>query len=180
MDTHPAPHAAVFEPDGVSRRDVLIRAGAGGLALALLAQARNAASAQEGTPVPGMPEGVTQEALIPIPIRMEDLPTEPFSLVLARLTLEPGAVIPASSFPFIDIIYVEDGELVCPGEEGRWVYAPDGSVTGSGAGELPIPAGSAIYHAPNSVDGARNDGTVPVVSLVIDFMPDSMMATPTP
>ena len=180
MDTHPSSHAVAFEPDGVSRREVLIRAGAGGLGIALLAQAPNVARAQEGTPVPGMPEGVTQTTLIPIPIRLEDVPAEPFSLVLARLTLEPGAEIPASSLPFIDMAYIEEGELTCPGEEGRWVYAPDGSVTGSGAGVLPVPTGHAIYHAPNSVDGARNDGSVPVVSLIVDFLPDSMMATPTP
>jgi hypothetical protein len=176
MDTHRSIDSSAFGSDGVSRR-LLLRIGAGGLTLGLLAHAPAAVSAQEGTPVPGMPEGVTSETLITIPIR--DMPTESFSLVLARLTLEPGAVIPASSLPYIDIVYVEEGSLICPGEEGRWVYAPDGSVTASGSGELPIPAGHAIYHAPNSVDGARNDGTEPVVSLTIDFIPDEMMATPT-
>lgn len=177
MDTHPSSYPAAFEPDGVSRRDVLIRVGAGGLALALLAHAPNTASAQEGTPVPGMPEGTALETLIGIPI--SDMPTEPFTLVLSRLTVEPGATIPDSSVAFVDIAYIESGDLTCPGGDGRWVYAPDGTVTASGAGDLPVPAGHAIYIAPNALDGARNDGTEQVVALTIDLIPDAMMATPT-
>jgi hypothetical protein len=178
MDTHPSSHAAVFESDGVSRRDVLIRVGAGGLALALLAHAPDAASAQEGTPVPGMPEGTTLETLVGIPIR--DMPTEPFTLVLSRLTMKPGATLPDSTLPFVEILYTESGDVICTGGDGRWVYAPDGTVTASGAGDLPVPVGHGIYTAPNALDGARNDGTEPVMALTIDLIPDSMMATPTP
>jgi hypothetical protein len=178
MDTHRSDHPTPLRTDGISRREVLVRVGAGGLAAALLANSPVVAAAQEATPSPegGLPPGVGFTPLIPIPIT--DMPQEPFTLVLTRFTLEPGSSVPISSVAYPEILYTETGTVTCPGEEGRWVYAPDGSVTASGAGDLVVPAGSAIYHAPNALDGAGNQGTEPVSALIIDFVPTSSMATP--
>ncbi|HEY7032982.1 MAG TPA: hypothetical protein VH482_16675 [Thermomicrobiales bacterium] len=178
MDTHLSPHPAPARSDGVSRREVLLGIGVSGLGIALFARGIEAASAQDATPAAnGLPPGVGLTPLITIPIR--DMPTAPFSLSLTRLTLEPGASVPNSSVPFPEIAFTESGTLTCPGGDGRWVYAPDGTVTASGPGDHPVPAGSAIYTAPNALDGARNDGTEPVSALVIDLVPAEGAATPT-
>jgi hypothetical protein len=180
MDIYRSDDPAPVRSDGVSRREVLLRIGAGGAAVALFAHGIDVASAQDATPAAsaeaGLPPGVGFTPLIPIPIT--DMPQEPFTLVLTRFTLEPGSSVPISSVAYPEILYTETGTVTCPGEEGRWVYGPDGSVTASGAGDLQVPAGSAIYHAPNALDGAGNEGTEPVLALIIDLVPTSSMATP--
>ena len=70
-----------FELDGLSRRQVLLRVGAGGLAAALGAQKVGVAYAQDATPAAdsGLPEGVNMAASFgAFPVR--DLPTEPFTI----------------------------------------------------------------------------------------------------
>jgi hypothetical protein len=177
MDTRRSDDSGPVRSDGVSRREVLLGIGAGGLTIALFARGIEAVAAQEATPsAGGLPPGVALTPLINIPV--PDVPTGPFTLSLTRLTLEAGASIPESTVPFPEIAYVESGTLMCPGGDGRWVYAPDGTVTASGAGDYPVPAGSAIYVAPNALDGGRNDGTEQVVALVIDFIPAEDMGTP--
>jgi quercetin dioxygenase-like cupin family protein len=175
METHRADDTDVLEPDGLSRREVLLRIGAGGLAVALAAQAVETAHAQEATPAPvgevsGMPEGVTLIPLGGFPVH--DLPTEPFTIRMMRVTLEPGAVVPPGAVPYPAAAYVEAGEVVLvPEGGGRWVYGPDGELLDSGTMEMVFPVGTWCYTSPNTVDGVRNEGTDQASILGIELVP---------
>jgi len=153
---------------------VLLGIGASGLAAAFAIQTVETVRARDSTPAAdsGMPEGMNFSALgggIPIP----DLPTEPFTIQVGRLTLEPGVATPLSSSPYPAMAYVEEGEgLICPpAGEGRWVYDAEGKVMHSGAGEFPLPLGTWCYTAPDTMDGVRNDGTDQASILLIDLVP---------
>lgn len=176
METHRAADPDVLEPDGLSRREVLLRIGAGGLAVALAAQAVETAHAQEATPAPvgevsGMPEGLTLIPLGGFPVH--DLPTEPFTIRVVRVTLEPGAVVPPGAVPYPVGAYVEAGEVVLvPEGEGRWIYGPDGELLDSGTmEEMVLPVGTWFYTSPNTVDGLRNDGPDQASILGIELVP---------
>jgi mannose-6-phosphate isomerase-like protein (cupin superfamily) len=169
----------VSAESAVSRRTIL-GVTITGAAITLLARGGAAVSAQEATPAAegGMPPGVGVQPLITVPLK--DLPSTPVNLDLIQLTMEPGADSPATSaHGVVEVGYVQSGTLTCPGGEGRAVYAPDGTITASGAGDLVIPAGSAWYVPPDALDGARNDGTEPVTALLIHFPPMEDTATPT-
>jgi hypothetical protein len=169
----------VSAESAVSRRTIL-GVTVTGAAITLLARGGAAVSAQEATPAAegGMPPGVGVQPLITVPLK--DLPSTPVNLDLIQLTMEPGADSPATSaHGVVEVGYVQSGTLTCPGGEGRAVYAPDGTITASGAGDLVIPAGSAWYVPPDALDGARNDGTEPVTALLIHFPPMEDTATPT-
>ncbi len=165
--------------DGLSRRTV-VSAGASGLALALLARSYSRAAAQEGTPAAegGMPEGVAATGLTNIPIPAADVPEGGFTLSVARLTFEPGAVSPESTLPFPEIAFVESGTLMCPGGAPRYIIAADGSVREIGEGDFPVNTGESIYVPPGVLDGGRNDGTEQVSILIFDLMPTEEMGTP--
>jgi hypothetical protein len=177
METHRAADPDVLEPDGLSRRDVLLRIGAGGLAVALAAHGVETAHAQEATPAPvgevsGMPEGVTLIPLGGFPVH--DLPTEPFTIRVLRVTLEPGAVVPPGAVPYPVGAYVEAGEglILSPeGEGGRWLYGPDGEELDSGTKEMVMPVGTWLYTSANTVDGLRNDGPDQATILGIELVP---------
>lgn len=162
----------------LSRRQAVLQVGIGSVALALVSHGFRVAQAQEATPPAGLPPGVSVTPLISVPIPATDVPAGPITVSLTRVTLEPGASIPESSAAYPEIAYTESGTLTCPGGDGRWVYGPDGTVTASGAGDLTVPTGSAIYVQPNALDGARNDGTEMVSVLVVDLIPAKEMATP--
>ncbi len=166
----------VLEPDGLSRREVLLRIGAGGLAVALVTHGVETAHAQEATPAPvgevsGMPEGVTLIPLGGFPVH--DLPTESFTIRVVRVTLEPGAVVPPGAVPYPVGAYVEAGKVVLvPEGGGRWVYGPDGELLDSGTmEEMVLPVGTWFYTSPNTVDGLRNDGTDQASILGIELIP---------
>ena len=164
MDTRRPDDAVSPDPPGLSRREALLRVGAGGLAAALAAQGIKAVAAQEATPAAN--ELVVAEPLTAIPL--DQLPPGPATLELTRITFLPGFDSPpASAHGVLEVIYVESGAVVCPGGEGRTVYGPDGSVTASGAGDLPVPAGSAIVIPPDAVDGLYNQEAEPAVALFV-------------
>src|SRR5688572_16923685 len=155
-------HAPV-QSDGLSRREALLRDVAGGLALALLARGVDVARAQEGTPAPegGLPPGV---AIVPgTSALVEDMPPAPVQVSIYRITLEPGASVPVSTFPFPSVSLVEQGTLICPGGAGRVVIAADGSTREVGDEEVTINTGEGLYVPANVGDGARNDGTEQIV-----------------
>lgn len=178
MDTPQPADRVSASADTISRRDVVIALGASGLTLTLLAHGSRSVAAQEATPAAaGLPPGVALAPLIQVPL--EEIPTAPITLALTRLTMEPGVSVPESSVPdILEIAYVEEGTLICPGAEGRTVYGPDGTELASGAGELEVPTGGAIVVPPNVVDGARNDGDVVLSVLLIDLAPGTDAATP--
>jgi quercetin dioxygenase-like cupin family protein len=168
------------EASDLSRR-TLLSAGTTGLALALLARNVSQARAQDSTPAAegGMPAGVGIKPIIDIPVRLEDVPSGAFKISLYDLTLEPGAVIPQSSFPYPNSVYVESGTLVCPGQGPRYLIHADGSVEEfADEGDITINTGEAIYHPPDVIDGAENRGTDQVVLLAVDLVPIEEMATP--
>lgn len=173
MDTHRPDDLAASRSDSVSRREVLLRAGAGGLAVALLSNGIESTLAQDATP-----PSVQSMPLFSVPVT--DMPTAPFTITMSRGTLEPGAV-GGGSAPFPRIVYVEAGEkIVCPpAGEGRVLYSPDGKVLASGGGEFPFPVGTACYTSPNSLDGIRNDGTDRGSILSFALVPTTE-GTPTP
>ena len=180
METHRADDPNALEPDGLSRRDVLLRIGTSGLAVALAAQGIETAHAQESTPAPvghvgdvsGMPEGVTLIPLGGFPVH--DLPTEPFTIRMMRVTLEPGAVVPPGAVPYPVGAYVEAGEglILSPeGEGGRWLYGPDGEELDSGTKEMVMPVGTWLYTSANTVDGLSNEGPDQATVLGIELVP---------
>ena len=176
----PSPVSSSPELAALSRRTV-VGAGATGLALALLVRSVSQAGAQDSTPAAegGMPAGVGIKPIIDIPVRLEDVPSGPFMISLYDLTLEPGAVIPQSSFPYPNSVYVESGTLVCPGQGPRYLIHADGSVEEfADEGDITINTGEAIYHPPDVIDGAENRGTDQVVLLAVDLVPIEDMATP--
>jgi hypothetical protein len=174
FDDNPVPESA-----GVTRRTI-VGASATGLALALFARAYSQAAAQDATPEAegGMPEGMSISPVLEGAV-IDDMPPAPVGITIFRMTLEPGAVTPVSTFAFPSLGYSESGTTTCPGEEGRVVFGADGTVQASGAGDLPVPTGSSIYTPANVGDGARNDGTEPTTMLMIQFIPAEEMATPT-
>jgi hypothetical protein len=119
----------------------------------------------------GLPEGVGVVSLSSVPIR--DLPTEPFTIVVSRLTLEPGAVVPNSTVPYPSVAYVEKGEgVICPpGGEGRFITDAEGKLVDSGAIEMAFPVGTWCYTTPNTMDGVRNDGTEQATGLILELIP---------
>ena len=181
MDTHRLGDPAPSHSDDISRRQVLLRVGTGGLAVALAAHGIQAARAQDATPPMGggLPEGVNAMPLAMVPIT--DMPTGPFTIMLTRITLEPGVVIPNSALPYPSLAYVEAGEgLVCPpADDGRVLYRPDGEVVASGGEEFAFPLGTTCYTAPNSLDGVRNDGPDQAALLIVDMVPTTE-GTPAP
>ena len=161
---------------GLSRRTALGRTGAVVAALGLGARVGRTA-AQEATPAAaspsadsGLPAGVALESLSAVPIR--DLPTEPFTLVMYRITMEPGTSLPNAALPYVSMTYTEKGDFVCPpGGEGRYIYDAEGKVVDSGAGEMTYPEGMWCYTAPDAMDGISYDGDEPGSLLGIEFVP---------
>ncbi len=160
----------------LSRRKVLLGIGASGLAAALATQKVEAAFAQDATPraasAPGgLPEGTGFELLGNVPIR--DLPTEPFTILVSRLTMEPGSEFPNSSLPYPSMTYIEKGtDLICPpGGEGRFITDAEGNPVDSGADEMAFPLGTWCYTEPNTMDGLRNDGTDQASILSLELVP---------
>jgi quercetin dioxygenase-like cupin family protein len=180
MATCRSEDSALVRSGGVSRREALLGIGATGLAAVAFAKGLATARAQEATPAPagGLPPGVGIAPVIDIPIRPEDVPTGPFKVSVYHLTMEPGAVIPESSFPYPNTVYVESGTLVCPGFGPRYIIGADGSVREVGDEDATINTGEAIYHPPDVVDGAENRGTEVVSLLAVDLVPGEAMATP--
>jgi hypothetical protein len=94
--------------------------------------------------------------------------------------VEPGVTVPAEAFPFPALMYIETGESACPGEAGRIVYAPDGSILDMAgeSGTQYIPEGTTQYIPAGIPDGAGNEGTSLMSSLVISFAPAETDGTP--
>jgi hypothetical protein len=157
----------------LSRRTLLLGIGASGLAAALTIQKVEATLAQDATPRVGseLPEGVGFTSLSSVVIR--DMPTQPFKIVVSRITLEPGAVVPNSALPYPSMVYLEKGdEVICPpGGEGRFITDAEGKLVNSGGDEMAFPAGTWCYTTPNTMDGVRNDGTDQASGLSLELVP---------
>jgi hypothetical protein len=178
MDTHRSDDRFSQDFDGISRREALL-VGSGGLAAAIFALRAMPVRAQESTPdtTGGMPEGVN--VMPGVTVNVEDMPPAPVQVAVYRITIEPGATAPISTFPFPGLVVVEQGTLTCPGAAGRVVVKPDGTSTTTGDEEVIVNTGESIYVPANVADGARNDGADQIILTAVDFMPGGDMATPT-
>ena len=155
-----------FTVIGLSRREMVLRLSAAGLGIALATRNAAPALAQDE-----LPEGTAFTPLGGAPIA--DLPEKPFTLQVSRITMEPGALFPNSSFPYPTLAYIEKGTgFICPpGGEGRWIYDADGKLIASGGDEMAFPESAWCYTAPDTMDGLRNDGDEQGSFLAFDFVP---------
>jgi hypothetical protein len=76
---------------------------------------------------------------------------------------------------------METGTTACPGGAGRIGYGPDGTVIEETTGEgiQHTPAGATQYIPANVPDGAGNEETELMSSIIIEFVPVEQTATPT-
>jgi hypothetical protein len=170
----------------LSRRSVVLGTAVG-ISVVMLTRGAGVASAQEATPAPdatpeaegGLPPGMASIPLTNVPIREEDVPRGPFMISVYRVTHEPGAGVPPSTFAYPGFAYVETGTLTCPGAAPRYLIRADGSVEEVGDEDVTVNTGESIYIPPNVLDGARNDGTDFLSVLGVDLVPMEAMATPT-
>ncbi len=100
----------------ISRRAAVLRAGAGGLGLALALRAVTAA-AQEATPEEtGLPEGVS--VAFPPLITPFALPEEPGAVQVIWLVMEPNTAVPTHPHPFSEFAFMLAGTAMFLTEEG--------------------------------------------------------------
>jgi hypothetical protein len=183
---------------GVSRRTVVVGMAAGAAATGLLACNRGpatsaivaptAATTQEGTPAagecvatapPADASGVGLASLLVGGI-VRDMPTGPVEVRISRFTLKPGTPFDAAALPYPSLMYIETGASDCPGGAGRIVYGPDGAILDetTGEGVQHIPTGTTQYIPASVPDGAGNEGTELMSSILIEFVPVEPGATP--
>jgi hypothetical protein len=175
-----------IETQHVSRRTAIGRLVIGGAA-ALLAQ--DHAVAQEATPTSGQcvataplsEDGIGFVSLLVGGI-IHDMPAGPVEIRLSRFTLEPGTPFPPSAISYPALMYIEIGASDCPGGAGRIVYAADGTILDetTGDGVQHIPTGTTQYIPAGVPDGAGNEGTDLMSSLIIEFIPIEANANAAP
>jgi len=193
MDEHPG-----MARLGVSRRTVVVGMAAGAAATGLLACNRGpatsatvaptAATTQEGTPAAGECVATAPAAdasgvgLAPLLVGgiVRDMPTGPVEVRISRFTLNPGTPFDAAALPYPSLMYIETGASDCPGGAGRIVYGPDGAILDetTGEGVQHIPTGTTQYIPASVPDGAGNEGTELMSSILIEFVPVEPGATP--
>jgi hypothetical protein len=160
-----------FPHADVSRRDVVVRLGAGGVAALLLAATRSmGGTAQDASPAasPVGAVGVTAQ-----PMGVGQPTTAPgLELSLRRITIAPGGAIPAHSHPGALVIFVEAGTF------GYTTLGGTAQLTRAAAEGTPAPAeampmGTEVLLNPGDwlftedpEDDVRNAGEDDVVLLV--------------
>jgi hypothetical protein len=175
--------------EDVSRRAAIRAFVISGAGAALLAQDHRSARAQEATPDPSqcVATAPTMDesgiAFVPLLVGgiIHDMPPGPIEIRISRLTMAPGTVIPAAAAPHPALMYIETGTTACPGAAGRIVYATDGNIVeeSTGDGVQYTPAGSTQYIPAGIPDGAGNEETDLMSSIIIEFVPVAQRATPT-
>jgi len=134
------------------------------------------AVAQESTPIAGpeLPPGVTAEFIAGAPLT--ELPANPGLVVLVRLTLEPGTILPPEpNDPTGALVSIESGVLtirstgpltVSRASEEDFVLEPIAADT-----ETTLSPGDALYVGPFQATEVRNDGDEPAVFLLVNILP---------
>lgn len=157
------------------------------LGLALVAPRAGGVAAQEATPgAEGEPEGVVFE---PLAVTAGVALPSPGDLVVVRITLAPGAVLPSDpNDPSLGMVLLESGELTIRLDKPATItragtFAP-AIATAEATGTFPAPeetvaanqtatlrAGD-VFYAPASAGGEiRNDGAEPAVGLIFIVAP---------
>ena len=185
------------QPDGkrrsesqeMCRRTAIRGVVIGGAAAALFSGDRPLVQAEEPTPGGGQcvatAPSLDESGIASVPLLVggivRDMPEGPIEVRISRLAMAPGTVIDAAVVPYPALMYIETGTTACPGAPGRIVYAPDGTMVEESmtAGVQYTPAGSTQYIPANIPDGAGNEGTGLMSSIVIEFVPVEQAATPT-
>jgi len=175
------------ESRDVNRRTAIGRMLISGTAAALFTH--DSAVAEEASPAAGQcvatapPLDESGIAFVPLLVGgiVHDMPPGPVEVRISRLAMEPGTVIPAAAAPYPALMYIETGRTACPGAPGRIVYAPDGRVVEESTeeGVQYTPAGSTQYIPADIADGAGNEGTELMSSIILEFVPVAQTATPT-
>jgi hypothetical protein len=171
-----------------SRRAALRGLVAGGTVAALAGRWFERTAAQVATPAaeacvataPPLEDGIGFTQLLVGGI-VPDMPAGPVEVRISRLAMAPGTTIEASAVPYPALMYMEAGTTACPGGPGRIGYGPDGTVIEETTGEgiQYTPAGSTQYIPANVPDGAGNEETELMSSIIIEFVPVEQTATPT-
>jgi hypothetical protein len=173
----------------VSRRTVIGRVVIGGASAALFVGDAPTARAQGATPAAGQcvatapPFDESGIAFVPLVSGVvHDMPPGPIEVRISRLAMAPGTVIEAAASPHPALMYMETGTTACPGAAGRIVYAPDGAIIEESTeeGVQYSPAGTMQYIPAGIPDGAGNEETELMSSLIIEFVPVQQPATPVP
>ena len=177
--THP------IESHHLNRRTAIGRLVVGGAAAALVAPGHVAG--QEATPAAGecvatsppLQDGIGFAQLLVGGI-VHDMPAGPVEVRISRLAMAPGTTIEAAASPYPALMYMETGTTACPGGPGRIGYAPDGTIIEETTGEgiQYTPAGATQYIPANVPDGAGNEGSELMSSIIIEFVPVEQTATP--
>jgi hypothetical protein len=170
----------------VTRRSTIGRLVIGGAAV-LAGSRLESVAAQESTPAAGQcvatappaQEGIGFASLLVGGI-VRDMPTGPVEVRISRFTLKPGTPFEAAALPYPSLMYIETGASDCPGGAGRIVYGPDGAILDetTGEGVQHIPTGTTQYIPASVPDGAGNEGTELMSSVLIEFVPVETGATP--
>ena len=183
-----------LETAGLSRREALLRVGAGGLAAALLARGVGPAAAQDATPAPtpANAAGITAEVLG----RIEPAVAPGYALQLVSVTFAPGAAIAAHRHSGATVTTEVSGSHAFTVLEGNARLILAGAATpaaGAQPGEpmelnreYAIKPGDVIVFDESVVHSARNPNGEPAVLMesqlratdrpLTEFVPD--LATP--
>ena len=171
-----------------SRRTALRGLVAGGTVAAVAGRWFERTAAQVATPAAGecvapappLEDGIGFAQLLVGGI-VHDMPAGPVEVRISRLAMAPGTTIEPAAAPYPALMYMEAGTTACPGGPGRIGYAADGTVIEETTGEgiQYTPAGATQYIPANVPDGAGNEGSELMSSIIIEFMPVGEDATPT-
>jgi quercetin dioxygenase-like cupin family protein len=115
---------------------------------------------------------------------LDELPAVPAELHVTRITIAPGVYIPPAATPGPETVLVESGVLTCQcGAEGH----PCSVLRTTGAREeqpidqdFDLNPGDILIQPANVPDSAANNGSEPLVILVVDIFPSAGGGTPTP
>lgn len=109
------------------------------------------------------------------------MPAAPIEVRISRLAMAPGTTIAAATVPDPALMCIETGTSACPGGPGRIGYGRSTIVektTGEGIESTPV---GSTQHIPAYVpDGAGNQGTDLMNSMVIECVPVDTDSSPTP
>jgi hypothetical protein len=168
---------------GLSRRTAVsgMVAGAAVAATGLFGRSSGRTSAEEATPAAGQcvamapPADATGMGFASLLVGgiVRDMPSGPTEVRISWFTLAPGVVFQPVALPYPSFLYIETGESACPGGPGRIAYGPDGTIIAemTEAGVHVCSTGTTWYVPANIPDGAGNEGTQLMSSIIVEFVP---------
>jgi hypothetical protein len=141
------------------------------LTLAVLLGSHTSVRAQEATPVPTVVGEITiEETLFGL---ADIIPTAPVSIVHYRIDMPPGAQLIVDPDPSLGMYRIASGMATV-------ALAEEITLTRDGLSDEVVPAGEEVQLGPGdgfiwmpeSAGQLRNDGTEPVVLLVVAIVPE--------